>query len=200
MSSLYVGISRVHKLEELRVLPFNDDDVEYLTGLSRDPLLHDWINNYKDGKWQHDGFAKIEEEMIKHGKMDLALVDDLSQLTIEECRIFLKKLDILASGSKVIDLRNALITAYSEGRSLLLVNGGYQLRKKRDSVLKRLRKLGDRNKIKLKTLRTLSKQLGVVNAGKLGKSSLLKQLIQIEKSRGITDNSRSISRPSRGFY
>ena len=45
MSSLYVGVSRVHKLQELRVLPFNDDDVEHLTGLSSDPLLNDWINN-----------------------------------------------------------------------------------------------------------------------------------------------------------
>ena len=199
MSSLYVGVSRVHKLEELRVLPFNDDDVEYLTGLSRDPLLHDWINNYsKEGKWQYDGFAKVEEEMMKHLKMDLALVDDLSQLTLQECRVFLAKLDIVASGAKVIDLRNALMAAYSEGRSLLLANGGYQLRKKRIVVLKRLRKLGDRNKIKLKTLRAISKQLGVVNAGKLGKRSLLNELTGFEKSMGITPNKRTISQLSRG--
>ena len=108
------------------------------------------------------------------------------------------KLDIVASGTKVTDLRTALMNSYSEGRSLLLANGGYQLRKKRNSVLNRLRNLGDRNKIKLQILRRLSKQLGLVNAGKLGKSALLKQLIGIEKSRGITDNSRSMSRPSRG--
>ena len=105
MSSLYVGISRVHKLEELLVLPFNDDDFKYLTGISRDALLHDWLNNYtEDRMWQHDGFNKAEEEMMKHSKMDLALVNDLSHLTIEECRIFLSKLDVSVSGTKLIDL------------------------------------------------------------------------------------------------
>ena len=59
--------------------------------------------------------------------------------------------------------------------------------------------MGDRNKIKLKTLRTLSKQLGVANAGKLGKSSLLKELTRIEKSKGITPNSKSIPRQTGGF-
>ena len=30
LSSLYVGISRVHKLEDVPVLPFNDEDAQYL--------------------------------------------------------------------------------------------------------------------------------------------------------------------------
>ena len=51
MSSLYVGVTRVHKLDELRVLPYNTEDVEYLMGLKWDTLLHDWLNNYtSDGK------------------------------------------------------------------------------------------------------------------------------------------------------
>ena len=112
MSSLYVEVSGVHKLQELRVFAFNDDDVEHLTGLSSDPLLNDWINNYsKDGKWQHDGFTNAEKEMMQHNKMGLSLVDDISQLTIQECRTYLAKLDIGTSGSKVFDLQKALMTA-----------------------------------------------------------------------------------------
>ena len=57
LSSLYVGISRVHKLDEIRVLPFTLDDVDYLVTLKLDKLLVDWLNNYtNDGYWRYDGF------------------------------------------------------------------------------------------------------------------------------------------------
>ena len=57
LSSLYVGISRVHKLSEVRVLPYNDEDVDYLVNLKFDDLLSAWINNYtNEGRWKYDGF------------------------------------------------------------------------------------------------------------------------------------------------
>ena len=39
MPSLYVGTSRVHEFNELRVLPLSKDDISFLTQLERDPLL-----------------------------------------------------------------------------------------------------------------------------------------------------------------
>ena len=45
LSSLYVGISRVHKLKEVRVLPYTAEDVDYLITLKLDNLLKEWMNN-----------------------------------------------------------------------------------------------------------------------------------------------------------
>ena len=58
-----MGISRVHKLDEVRVLPFNDEDAQYLISLKHDELLSAWINNYtKDGFWNYDGFGGFEKK------------------------------------------------------------------------------------------------------------------------------------------
>ena len=46
LSSLYVGISRVHNLSEVRVLPYTDEDVDYLVRMKFDDLLPAWIKNY----------------------------------------------------------------------------------------------------------------------------------------------------------
>ena len=109
MSSLYVGVTRVHKLDELRVLPKKSEDVEYLVGLKWDTLLHDWLNNYtSEGRWRHDGFNEFEEKMMKHNKMELALINDLSQLHLIECRDFVTKLDIATAGSRLRELQMAL--------------------------------------------------------------------------------------------
>ena len=63
LSSLYVGITRVHSLSEVRVLPYTDEDVDYLVTLKLDDLLKEWINNYtKEGRWKYDGFKAFEEK------------------------------------------------------------------------------------------------------------------------------------------
>ena len=43
LSSLYVGISRVQKLDDIRVLPYCDEDVDYLVSLQFADLLKAWI-------------------------------------------------------------------------------------------------------------------------------------------------------------
>ena len=106
LSSLYVGISRVHHLSEVRVLPYNDEDVDYLVNLKFDDLLSAWIKNYtSDGRWKYDGFKTFEQKMWEKTHLDLGLVDNLRLLTILECRNYLSKLDIIATGKKVADLR-----------------------------------------------------------------------------------------------
>ena len=87
LSSLYVGLSRVKKLEDIRVLPYRDKDVDYLVSLQFDDLLKAWINNYtKDGHWKYDGFKTFEQKKLEKTKLDLGLVEDLSLLTIQECK------------------------------------------------------------------------------------------------------------------
>ena len=60
LPSLYVGASRVHNLDHLRVLPFSKEDAEYLMSLKRDPLLKLWFENYtEDGIWKGDGLQSF---------------------------------------------------------------------------------------------------------------------------------------------
>ena len=125
MSSLYVGISRVHKLSEVRVLPYTDEDVDYLVKMKFDDLLPAWINNYTNqGRWKHDGFLSFERKMLEETLLDLGLVDNLHLLTTKECKDYLSKLDIIATGSKVADFRSALKESYSHGRHLLNAGDG----------------------------------------------------------------------------
>ena len=196
MSSLYVGLSRVHKLEQLRVLPYNSDDVDYLTRLSRDPLLADWINNYtKDGRWRHDGFANYEEDIKRQVKMELALLENLSELTIKECRTYISKLDIMTSCTKVKELRNVLRPFYIEGRTLLEANNGWLLRKKRYTILQRLRRLGNRNIIRMTILRKICKQVGILGASRKSPGVLLRAIKEIEKSFNLSTISKRKATP-----
>ena len=129
-----MGLSRVKKLEHIRVLPYCDEDVDYLVSLQFDDLLKAWINNYtNDGRWKYDGFKTFEKKMLEKTKLDLGLVDDLELLTIQECKVYLSKLDLIATGSKVSDLRLALRESYCQGRNLLNAGTGKLLVRQRIS-------------------------------------------------------------------
>ena len=104
-----MGISRVHSLSEVRVLPYTDEDVDYLVKMKFDDLLPAWRNNYtNEGRWKYGGFKNFEQKMLQKTQLDLGLVDNLRLLTTQECRNYLTKLDIIATGSIVDDLRSAL--------------------------------------------------------------------------------------------
>ena len=183
LSSLYVGISRVHDLDEVRILPINDEDAQYLMSLKHDELLSAWINNYtKDGFWQFDGFREFEKKMLEQAKLDLGLYNDLSDLTINVCKNYLSKLDLISTGSSVAELRSELQESHIEGQALLQANGGRLLRAKRYALFKQFKKLGDCKKIHVTRLRSYAKRLGIVNAGTLKKNCLIKALFDIETS------------------
>ena len=77
LSSLYVGISRVHNLSEVRVLPYTDEDVDYLVKMKFDDLLPAWIKNYtNEGRWKYDGFKTFERKMLEKTQLDLGMVDN----------------------------------------------------------------------------------------------------------------------------
>ena len=69
--------------------------------------------------------------MLQKTKIDLGLVDDLQMLTIKVCKSYLSKLDIIATGTKVGELRSALSESYSQSRDLLNVGNGMLLLQKR---------------------------------------------------------------------
>ena len=181
LSSLYVGLSRVHKWDDIRVLPYTSEDVDYLITLKFDDLLKDWVNNYtKKGRWKYDGFKKFEQNMLKKTKLDLGLVDDLAVLTIAECKLYLSNLDIISTGTKVTDLRSALRESYSHGRKLLNSDNGALLVRQRISLYGQLKKHGDYSKLTLSRLRYYAKRLGISKCGKMRKRTILLALNKFE--------------------
>ena len=193
LSSLYVGISRVHKLSEVRVLPYNDEDVNYLMKLKFDDMLSDWISNYTDdGRWKYDGFKTFEQKMMEKTQIDLGLVDNLRWLTKQECHNYLNKLDIIATGSTADDLRSALKDSYSHGRALLNAANGRLLHRQRIGLYKQLKKLGDYNKLSSSRLRSYAKRIGI-KCCRMRKRTIISALLKFENAHKTEIGNVSIS-------
>ena len=160
--SLYVGLSRVHNFDEIRVLPFWEDDVKHLTSLKSDSMLKLWFNNYtQQGIWKHDGLRSFSAALRKQNVIRLGLVDDMNMLTAEEAKKFAKDLDIHVGDLKKPGLINKLKPYYNEGREYLCANRGALLLSQRREILEQLRKQGKLGKLKIQILKQYSKRLGV---------------------------------------
>ena len=170
-------------MSEVRVLPYNDEDVDYLVNLKFDDLLSAWITNYTDdGRWKYDGFKTFERQMLEKTQLDLGLVDNLRMLTIQECRNYLSKLDIIATGTKVADLRSALKDSYSHGRDLLIAENGKLLLRQRILLYKQLKKLGDFKKLSASRLRSYAKRLGIPGCTRMRKLCIISALLDFEST------------------
>ena len=66
--SVYVGMSRVRKREDLRIWPIREDQMEHLLKMkpSRDFTL--WVNNYNNNKWITEGLHDEHNKWIMKGK------------------------------------------------------------------------------------------------------------------------------------
>ena len=118
--------------------------------------------------------------MLEKIKLDLRLIDDLGMLTIHECKDCLSKLDIIATGTKVNDLRSALRESYTHGRELLNTDNGALLVRQRISLYAHLKKLGDFRKLSLSRLRYFGKRLGILNSVKIRKNTIISALKNFE--------------------
>ena len=146
-----------------------------------DDLLPAWRNNYtNEGRWKYGGFKNFEQKMLQKTQLDLGLVDNLRLLTTQECRNYLTKLDIIATGSKVDDLRSALKESYSQGRDLLNAGNGRLLHRQRITLYKQLKKLGDYNKLTVSRLRYFAKRLGIAKCARMRKQIIISALLKFE--------------------
>ena len=198
MSSLYVGASRVHNFKELRILPVDNADLNYLTNLKRDPLLRDWIQNYQaDGSWNKKGFFEVEKTMIRKCKMNLALVNNVESITKEEAIRFLKDIDLFYNlEDNRAQLCDRLREAWMEGREILEENSKMLLKKYRLHELQNLKnKLKRNEKVGLKHLRSIARKVGIDNSSKLQTKMILTMLDKAAKEYGFTNlmNSNSFS-------
>ena len=162
ITSLYVGASRVHKMNELRVLPLTAEAIQNLKKLRRDPLLAQFFNNYdSNGCWKPDGFKSYHETLFREAKLELGLVDKLEDLIKDEVRSFYRKLDLIFDvKASPTTLLEGLREHHTEGRILLLANSSRLLHCKRMKLKKEMLKEG-LGSMKLARLRYLAKRLGI---------------------------------------
>ena len=177
LPSLYVGVSRVHDIDKLRVLPFWKEDVEYLTSLKSDPLLKLWFENYTvDGIWKSDGLQSFASGVRKKELQRLALVDDLIFFTGEELKLYAKNLDLYVGSSNKPEVIKILKPFYAEGRKLLSANGNRLLRLLRSDLLSKLRRQGTLGKLKLTVLKSYAKRLGFDMSQRITRRNLQRDL------------------------
>ena len=188
LPSLYVGASRVHKLDQLRVLPFWNEDVEYLVTLKSDPMLKLWFQNYtKGGIWISDGLQRYSAELQKRVEQRLALVDDLSFWTGIEAKQFAKDLDIDVGSSNKPAVIEKLKPFYKEGRKYLTANGNLLLLQLRTALISDLRQRGPLGKLHITVLKSFAKRLGFDMAHIMRRKTMEKSLQRLMNF-GITDN------------
>ena len=187
LPSLYVGVSRVHDIDKLRVLPFGKEDVEHLVSLKRDPLLKLWFENYtEDGIWKGDGLQSFAAGVRMKELQRLALVDDLIFFTGEELRLYAKNLDIYVGSANKPEVIKILKPFYAEGRKLLSANGNRLLRLLRSELLLKLRKQGALGKLRITDLKSYAKRLGFDMTQRITRKNLERSLEKLMVD-GITD-------------
>ena len=177
LPSLYVGVSRVHDIDKLRVLPFWKEDAEYLMSLKRDPLLKLWFENYtEDGIWKGDGLQSFAVGVRKKELQRLALVDDLIFFTGEELKLYAKNLDLYVGSANKPEVIKILKPFYAEGRKLLSANGNRLLRLLRSELLLKLRQQGALGKLRITELKSYAKRLGFDMSKRTSRKNLERSL------------------------
>ena len=186
LSSLYVGVSRVHDIDKLRVLPFWKEDADYLTSLKVDPLLKLWFQNYtNDGIWKTDGLLAFTSALRKIELMRLALVDDLSFWTGLEAKQLARNLDVNVGSSNKPEVLKMLKPLYDEGRKYLTANGNLLLMRLRSELILKLRQHGTLGKLKITVLKSFAKRLGLDISQRISRRNLEKYLEKLMKE-GVT--------------
>ena len=175
ISSLYVGCSRVHEHDELRILPLSLEDKKYLMTLKWDPYLRLFFQNFdENGKWQPNGLKKQRVEFVTKVKLELGLTE-LSELTVPELKKFADKLDVIVASKKSTpnkaNYMKSLKKAHAEGQKMLNKDNGHLLKVYRLKLLKELQKK-QIEKLDLSELRYYCRRLQKMNCNTTNKSQL----------------------------
>ena len=113
INSLIVGTSRVQNGNNLRVLAYNDYDLNYLTKLKHNVFLKKWDDNYdKNGIWQPEKLNKVKKSALNSALLELSFVKNLNDLTVDQLYYYLTQLDIYFD--KSVDKKKNLIEKLSE--------------------------------------------------------------------------------------
>ncbi len=135
ITSLYVGASRVHNFDQLRILPLSEEEIKALTKLTIDPLLRTYFQNYdKEGNWITGKLLKENEERVRQKKLELGMIH-FDSLTKKDCIEFATTMDLHIEPPKNIQqYKNRLRDIHSEARKKLKKNNCRLLKQKRINV------------------------------------------------------------------
>ena len=187
LQSIYVGCSRVHDHQHLRVFPLSTADKEYLKALKWDPYLKMFFQNFdKQGKWKPNGLKKHRTDFVESVKLELGMIR-LSELTLKELRKYARDLDVIvpnkAKANKP-DYIESLKQSHAEGMKLLKHNDGHLLKVQRSKLLTDLQGQ-NMNKMSLPQLRKYAKRLNIENCLNKGKTELQQELEEIKQRQSI---------------
>ena len=192
LPSLYVGCSRVHDHQHLRVLPLSSTDKAYLKTLKWDPYLRMFFQNFDEtGKWKPNGLQEHRAKFVKSVKLELGLID-LDQLTVDEMKKFARDLDVIVSKPDRQAYITKLFSAHAEGRNMLKKDGSHLLNLQRLKFLKELQKHVIQT-MTLQKLRHYAKRLGINNCMTASRSKLQQKLQKcVQRPSIIVDTDQDI--------
>ena len=182
LTSLYVGLSRVHSKSEVRILPYTKEDAKSLCKLQHDPLLLVYFKNYdKNGNWSPLMLKKLFEKKINNIQLKLGMID-FNSLIVEDLKYFTKELDIIVeSNSKnpvKSDYLNALKNYHKKGTDMLFANDKMLFHKEVDLLKSELKKKNI-SKMSVTELKYYVRRLNIKNSKKLTEHHLRNILFQL---------------------
>ncbi|MCP3953120.1 MAG: hypothetical protein GY697_13015, partial [Desulfobacterales bacterium] len=193
--SLYVGASRVHNFNEIRILPLTNEERKALTKLTIDPVLRTYFKNYKNGSWIRGGLRKEHQARKREKKLELGMID-FDSLTTKDCEKFVTKLDLHVEHPKTLErLKERLKEVHAKARAKLKKDNWRLLKQKRIQFTKELLK-EKLTKMNPEKMRYYAKRLGFKGKGKTKKilSPYLQNIIKKAKTgTSIEDNFEDIN-------
>ncbi len=163
ITSLYVGLSRVHDFHEQRVLPFSREQRKALTKLTIDPLLRIYLQNYdNEGNWIKGILKRKHQTEVQQKKLELGMID-FDSLTTDDFQEFITALDLHMEGPKKKETyQTRLRKIHSDATTELRKNNGRLLKQKRINFTKKLLK-ENITKMRVKRMRYYAKRFGLKN-------------------------------------
>ena len=197
ISSLYVGCSRVHDHDHLRILPISKKVKEHLKTLQWDPYLKLFFKNFdKEGRWKPNGLKHEREKIIASNRRALGLID-LDDMTLIELTQFARDLDVIVTHKdkdkdedKKPHYIEALKSHHVEGVKLLDADDGYY---RKQATIYWIQQLQTQNidNIKLGKLRYYAKRLGIKKTAISSTKTLRIKLKKLLKHKDAIDINQS---------
>ena len=104
LATIYVGISRVTRIEDLRIWPIDYDDdcaIEHLVDIKRPQFIRVWRKGYDDeGTWTPSLLAYTRRRQDAELLDELRAADDLWMKKVSELKILLKRCNVVPPGTK----------------------------------------------------------------------------------------------------
>ncbi len=97
ISSVYVGITRVKRGEDIRIwpMPMTYESTLHLTKLRRNIGLHLWMKNYIKGVWNKSGLQGFNKRRLATAVENvISMKADLNKKNVSQLRVIAKSLDM----------------------------------------------------------------------------------------------------------